>query len=84
MLTALVVAPASHAQSETTELMPGVSYTRDVRTIDGKQVVEHVIVAPKPGGLYGLKPVLLDRTVVGRQTLTDIQRASRGRPPSPA
>jgi len=54
--------------------MPGVTYTTETRTIEGKPVVVHVVTAPKPGGkLYRLMPVLSDGEVAGRQTLTAMQ-----------
>lgn len=54
--------------------MPNVRYTREARWIGGERVVFHVVVAPKPGGLYGLRPVLSNRRVSGRETLTSMQR----------
>jgi len=65
---------AAAAASAATELMPGVTYTRDVRTIGGARTVFHVVVGPKPGGLYDLQPVLSNGTIVGRETVTSMQR----------
>ncbi len=56
------------------ELVPGITYTRDVRKVGGARVVVHSIVAPRPGGLYDLKPVLSNETVVGRERLTNMQK----------
>jgi hypothetical protein len=75
VLAALLALPAGAAAATTTELMPGITYTREVRTIDGKIVVVHVVAAAKPGGLYDLQPVLSNGTVVGRETVTEMQRA---------
>jgi hypothetical protein len=33
-----------------------------------------VLTAPKPGGLYGLRPVLSNESVLGRETVTSMQR----------
>jgi hypothetical protein len=72
-LTAALAATPS-ALAAPAELMPGVSYSNETRTIGGKTVVLHVVVAPKPGGLYRLAPVLSEGDVTGRQTLTEMQR----------
>ena len=67
-----LVSPAFAGASE--RLMPNVRYTRETRWIGGERVVFHVVVAPKPGGLYGLRPVLSNERVSGRETLTSMQR----------
>jgi hypothetical protein len=77
LVLAIVAAPAALGGA-TTELMPGVTYTTETRTIEGKPVVVHVVTAPKPGGLYRLAPVLSDGEVTGRQTLTTMQRSLSG------
>jgi len=56
------------------ELAPGVVYKREVRSIGGHRVVVHVLKAPKPGGLYDLKPVLSNGLVTGRETVSSMQR----------
>jgi hypothetical protein len=59
--------------------MPGVTYKKEVRWVYGGPLVTHVITAPRPLGLYDVKPVLSGGTVLGRQTLTSMQRrASKG------
>jgi hypothetical protein len=42
--------------------------------IGGKRVVVHILKAPKPGGLYDLKPVLSNSLVTGRETVSSMQR----------
>ncbi len=55
-------------------LAPGITYTRQlVFTPHGPEVV-HVMTVPKPGGLYALHPVLSNNTVVGRETVTSMQK----------
>ena len=55
-------------------LAPGITYTRQlVFTPHGPEVV-HVMTVPKPGGLYALHPVLSNSTVVGRETVTSMQK----------
>jgi hypothetical protein len=70
---ALVAVSPARLQAEPTELMPGVTYTQEVKRIGGKQVVLHIVTAPRPGGLYRLVPVLSNGTVTGRETLTEMQ-----------
>lgn len=72
-LAALLLPGQAAAFRETVELMPGVTYTREVRTANGGQIVIHSIVAPRPGGLYDLKPVLSNDLVLGRERLTEMQ-----------
>ena len=51
-------------------LVPGVIYSRQVEFTAHGPVVIHVISAPKPVGLYGLKPVLSNNTIIGRERVT--------------
>jgi hypothetical protein len=79
-LAALALPASAGAWTQTTTLVPGVTYTKEVRWTFGGPLVTHVIVAPKPGGLYGLRPVLSQETVLGRETVSSMQRrlAMRG------
>lgn len=55
-------------------LAPGITYERQLLfTPHGPQVV-HVMIAPKPGGLYALHPVLSNNTVIGRERVTSMQK----------
>ena len=54
--------------------MPGVSYERQVQFTPSGPVVFHVIRAPRPGGLYALRPLLSNDTLLGRETVTSMQR----------
>jgi hypothetical protein len=71
---AVVLAAAFPSAASAVELAPGVVYKREIRTIGGRQVVVHVLKAPKPGGLYDLKPVLSNGLVTGRETVSSMQR----------
>jgi Phosphodiester glycosidase len=65
---------ASPAAAKPVELMPGVTYDRRVEfTAHGPKAV-HVLIAPKPGGLYALKPVLSNNTLLGRERVSAMQR----------
>jgi hypothetical protein len=79
VLLALVAPAAARAQGDDRSLlMPGVSYTRDVEFTPHGPVVVHVLNAPRPGGLYGLKPVLSNDLIVGRETVTSMEKRVSG------
>jgi hypothetical protein len=65
---------ASPAAAQQKLLMPGVTYQKRLQfTRFGPQTL-HILTAPKPGGLYGLKPVLSNGAAVGRERVTAMQR----------
>jgi hypothetical protein len=72
-----VVAP-SFAEAATPirgqTLMPGVIYSRQVEFTAHGPVVLHVIAAPKPTGLFALKPILSNNAVQGTERVTSMQR----------
>ena len=71
-LLAGVFVPSAGAAGVT--LAPGITYERQlVFTPHGPDVI-HVMTAPKPGGLYGLHPVLSNNTVVNRESVTAMQK----------
>jgi hypothetical protein len=55
-------------------LLPGVVYSRQIEFTSHGPVVMHVISAPKPTGLYALKPILSNNAIVGRERVTAMQR----------
>jgi len=59
-------------------LMPGVVYSRQVDFTMHGPVVMHVITAPKPTGLYALKPLLSNNAVIGRERVTSMERRVSG------
>ena len=59
-------------------LMPNVVYSRQVEFTAHGPVVEHVIVAPKPTGLYSLKTILSNNAVQGTERLTSMERRVSG------
>jgi Phosphodiester glycosidase/FlgD Ig-like domain len=75
---AAVLVPAQAGAQSNMELAPGVTYTRDVRSIGGRRVVSHVITAPAPGGLYDVRPVLSNNMLIGRERVSSMQRRLRG------
>jgi hypothetical protein len=70
----LLAAPA-HGQFNRVLLMPGVTYERQVQFTSHGPVAVHVVFAPKPGGLWQLKPVLSNGAIVGRERVTAMQRS---------
>lgn len=70
-LVALAVAPVGAAQP--TPLFPGATYDRDIQFTAHGPVALHVVRGPRPVGLYRLRPVLSNETIVGRETLSAMQ-----------
>jgi hypothetical protein len=55
-------------------LLPGVVYSRQIEFTSHGPVVMHVISAPKPTGLYALRPILSNDAIIGRERVTSMQR----------
>ena len=74
---ALVLAGPAAAQPQ--ELIPGLTYERKVEFTTRGPVVANVLTVPRPGGLWQLKPVLSNESMLGTERLTAIeQRYSAG------
>jgi exopolysaccharide biosynthesis protein len=71
-LSALGVAPTVSAQA--TQLFPGASYESSVQFTPHGPVTVHVVRGPRPVGLYRLKPVLSNESIVLRETLSSMER----------
>ena len=75
----LLAAPATAATPiRGQQLMPGVIYSRQLEFTAHGPVAMHVISAPKPVGLYALKPVLSNDAILGRERVTQMQRRVSG------
>jgi phosphodiester glycosidase len=59
-------------------LMPNVVYSRQVEFTAHGPVVEHVLIAPRPTGLYAVKTVLSNNSVQGTERLTSMERRVSG------
>jgi hypothetical protein len=59
-------------------LMPNVVYSRQVEFTAHGPVVEHVLIAPRPTGLYAVKTVLSNNAVQGTERLTSMERRVSG------
>ena len=71
LLFAFFAAPAAAGR---VSLMPGVTYERQVQFTPRGPVVVHILRAPRPGGLYALRPLLSNDSLLGRETVTSMQR----------
>ena len=70
-----LAAPATAAAQNRVLLMPGVTYERGVQFTTHGPVAVHVVSAPRPGGLWGLKPHLSNGAIVGRERVTQMQKS---------
>lgn len=60
----------------TSQLMPGVTYTRQVDLTPAGPVVLDVVTAPKPDGtVYSLAPVLSNNSLAGTEKLTQMEQS---------
>jgi hypothetical protein len=76
LLIGLIVAPSADARPA--QVMPGVTYERILQWTVNGPVALYVITSPKPGGLYSLTPLLSNGTIVGRETVSSMQRDVSG------
>jgi hypothetical protein len=77
----VVAAPSSvHAAAPVRgqTLMPNVVYSRQVEFTAHGPVVEHIVVAPRPTGLYALKTILSNSAVQGTERLTSMEKRMSG------
>jgi hypothetical protein len=78
LLASLAAALAGPARASTQVLMPNVSYKRTVQFTAHGPVVLHVLTAPRPGGLYQLKPLLSNGTILGKERVTSMEKSASG------
>ena len=74
LAAASVVLGATQASAQTTQLFPGATYETGVQFTPHGPVAIHIVRGPRPVGLYRLRPVLSNETVVGRETVSAMQR----------
>ncbi len=65
---------AAPADAQATQLFPGATYESGVQFTPHGPVAIHVVRGPRPVGLYRLRPVLSNESVVQRETLSAMQR----------
>jgi hypothetical protein len=74
-LVALVSAAwAAPAGAQATPLFPGATYERSVEFTPHGPVSIHVVRGPRPVGLYRLRPVLSNESIVLRETVSGMER----------
>ncbi len=62
------------ALAQTTPLFPGATYERSVQFTPHGPVSIHVVRGPRPVGLYRLRPVLSNESIVSRETVSAMQK----------
>ncbi len=72
-LVALGIA-AAPAAAQATQLFPGATYERSVQFTPHGPVAIHVVRGPRPVGLYRLRPVLSNESIVSRETVSSMQK----------
>jgi hypothetical protein len=65
---------ASPAQAQPTQLFPGTTYEKGVQFTPHGPVAIHIVRGPRPVGLYRLRPVLSNESVVRRETVSAMQK----------
>jgi hypothetical protein len=78
LLAGIAFAFAAPALAVTQVLMPNVSYSREVQFTAHGPIVLHVLTAPRPGGLYQLKPLLSNGAITGTERVTSMQKDISG------
>ncbi len=71
LTAALLAAPA---QAQATQLFPGTTYEKGIQFTPHGPVAIHVVRGPRPVGLYRLRPVLSNESVVRRETVSAMQK----------
>jgi hypothetical protein len=70
----VVVGAGSASAAEVRTLFPGVTYSHEVQFTPHGPVSLHVVLGPRPTGLYRLRPVLSNESVVNRETVSAMQK----------
>ena len=74
LLASVAAIFTGQARAAAQVLMPNVSYQRTVQFTAHGPVALNVIVAPRPGGLYQLKPLLSNNAITGTERVTSMQK----------
>jgi Phosphodiester glycosidase/FlgD Ig-like domain len=78
LLAALALPGAAVSATSSSELVPGITYTREDRWTPEGPLVIHVLTGPPPGGLHTFRPVLAHDRIGGRETVSSMQRRLSG------
>jgi hypothetical protein len=79
LVSALALSADASVAASASNLVPGVTYEKELRWSSAGPFVLHVVTGPRPGGLFALKPVLAHNRVGRRETLSSMQRRLSGR-----
>jgi hypothetical protein len=71
LLAALIAAPGAGAQQE---LLPGLTFEKQVQFTSHGPVVIDVLTGPRPGGLWSFSPVLSNDSLQGTERLTALEQ----------
>ncbi|MGH3132978.1 MAG: hypothetical protein ACRDNY_04415, partial [Gaiellaceae bacterium] len=71
---AAALALATPAQAQPTQLFPNVTYETGVQFTPHGPVALHIVRGPRPVGLYRLRPVLSNESVMNRETVSSMQK----------
>ena len=74
LLASVAAVFTGEARAAAQVLMPNVSYQRTVQFTAHGPVALNVIVGPRPGGLYQLKPLLSNNAILGTERVTSMQK----------
>jgi hypothetical protein len=69
-----VLFAAAPAAAQATQLFPATTYERSVQFTPHGPVAIHVVRGPRPVGLYRLKPVLSNESIMLRETVSSMQK----------
>ncbi len=70
----LALSFSASAGAQTRTLMPGVTYEQAVQFTPHGPVALHVVLGPRPTGLYALRPVLSNEVISGTERVTSMQK----------
>ena len=73
LVSALVLAAPAHARRRR-QLFPNVTYEKGIQFTPHGPVALHIVRGPRPVGLYRMRPVLSNETVLGRESVSSMQR----------
>src|SRR5829696_1124093 len=81
LLAALASFGGAASPATASELIPGVTYQKELRWSSGGPFVLHVVTGPSPagGGLFKLKPVVAHNRLGSRETVSSMQGRLSGR-----
>ena len=74
----VALVPAGAASGAPQELLPGLTFDRQVEFTTRGPVVVNVLTVPRPGGLWQVKPVLSNEAMAGTERLTAIEKRYSG------